>query len=51
MEIYAHIVSPINGRAIWPHSSLAPLIPPDVEEHVVRHKKARNKKGDEPICF
>lgn len=48
LKTYSNILTPLNGKEMWPKSQKTPLTPPVIEVQPGRRKKARNKKNDEP---
>lgn len=48
LKCYGNLLSPMNGRDLWPETDNPFMLPPDVKKRSGRPKKARRRELDEP---
>ncbi|KAH7847184.1 hypothetical protein Vadar_022991 [Vaccinium darrowii] len=48
LKCYENLLSPINGRDLWPETNNPIMLPPDVKKRSGRPKKARRREPEEP---
>ncbi|KAH7862346.1 hypothetical protein Vadar_003544 [Vaccinium darrowii] len=48
LKCYENLLSPINGRDLWPETNNPVMLPPDVKKRSGRPKKARRREPEEP---
>ncbi|XP_028080654.1 uncharacterized protein LOC114282202 [Camellia sinensis] len=49
LKIYVNMLTPINGREMWPRTEYAKVLPPDVKKRVGRPKQNKRKETEAPI--
>ena len=49
LKIYDNMLSPINGREMWPRTEYAKVLPPDVKKRAERPKQNKRKETEAPI--
>ncbi|XP_028072842.1 uncharacterized protein LOC114275053 [Camellia sinensis] len=49
LKIYDNMLTPINGREMWPRTEYAKLLPPDVKKRAKRPKQNKRKETEAPI--
>ncbi|KAF7133524.1 hypothetical protein RHSIM_Rhsim09G0049900 [Rhododendron simsii] len=48
LKCYGNLLSPMNGRDLWPETDNPFMLPPNVKKRSGRPKKARRREPDEP---
>ncbi|XP_028053001.1 uncharacterized protein LOC114257438 [Camellia sinensis] len=49
LKIYDNMLTPINGREMWPRTEYAKLLPPDVKKRAGGPKQNKRKETEAPI--